>query len=284
MSVRYSNNIIAFLCRGFTFKTSIRTHSNIHTRTALLVYARIARTKTQHTKTPRTKLIPAMLPPKEVLCILVLLPLTESCISPQPNPTLATAHADARKVEPEAVARALTEVVRINPISGAEGAGWLADLRGFDGPERQELSGLLRQEGVGLADRSKLRRLATAVTQSTIMEDDAFGIPRRAQQADRREESVTNKQQREHAGTAEPINARGDNSSGLSADSASPSLWHPLARRMQRLPLVRSRLEGPHTKSASSRHVAHRRRTPQQSHCWSPRSSGLWATWCEASP
>ena len=64
--------------------------------------------------------------------------------------------------EPEVVAQALTEVIRINPTSrtSAEG-GWLADLRGFDGPERQELSDLLRKEGVGLGDRSKLRRLVT---------------------------------------------------------------------------------------------------------------------------
>jgi hypothetical protein len=66
-----------------------------------------------------------MLPPKEMFCILVLLPLAESFIVPPPTPTLAAALADARMAEPEAVARALTEVVRINPIygSGAEG-GW----------------------------------------------------------------------------------------------------------------------------------------------------------------
>jgi hypothetical protein len=84
-------------------------------------------------------------------------------------------------------------VVRINPIL-AEG-GWLADLPRFDGPERQELSDLLRKEGVGLADRSKLWRLAIAAAQSTFAEDDVVGILRRAQQAvDGREESATNMQ------------------------------------------------------------------------------------------
>ena len=122
---------------------------------------------------------PPMLPSNKMLCILALLPLTES--SAPPPPPLVDALADARILEPVAVARALTEVVRINPIL-AEG-GWLADLRGFDGPERQELSDLLRKEGVGLADRSKLRRLATTAAQSTFAEDDVFGIPRRAQQA-----------------------------------------------------------------------------------------------------
>ena len=167
---------------------------------------------------------PAMLPSNTMLCILALLPLAESSAPPP----LADALADARILEPVAVARALTEVVRINPIF-AEG-GWLADLRGFDGPERQELSDLLRKEGVGLADRSKLRRLATAAAQSTFVEDDVFGIPRRAQQAaDGREESATktqlNKQQGDHAGTAQPASEQANDDSGLSADSASPSLF-----------------------------------------------------------
>ena len=100
---------------------------------------------------------------KAKLCILLLLPLAESSAQ-QPTPQLADALADAHMVEPEVVARALREVIRIDHTSTEEG-GWLADLRGFDGPERQELSDLLRKEGVGLADRSKLRRLTTAATQ-----------------------------------------------------------------------------------------------------------------------
>ena len=126
--------------------------------------------------------------------------------------------------EPDAVARALTEVIRIDPTT--EG-GWLADLRGFDGPERQELSDLLRKEGVGLADRSKLRRLTTAATQPTALEDDVASIPRRAQQTvDGREESTTSKQltqqQGDHAGTVQPSNKQADSGSGLSGDSAYP--------------------------------------------------------------
>ena len=132
--------------------------------------------------------------------------------------------------EPEVVAHALTEVVRINPTS-AEG-GWLVDLRGFDGLEWQELSALLRKEGVGLGDRSKLRRLVTTYTQSTDMEDYVLGIPRRAQQTDAgREESATNKQlktqQEDHTGTAQPSSEQADG--GLSADSASASLLRPLS-------------------------------------------------------
>ena len=130
------------------------------------------------------------------------------------------------------VAQALTEVVRINPTS-AEG-GWLADLRGFDGAERQELSDLLRKEGVGLGDRSKLRRLVTTFTQSTDMEDYVLGTPRRTQQSqqtDGREELATNKQvmtqQGDHAGTAQPSSEQADG--GLSSDSASASLLHPLS-------------------------------------------------------
>ena len=163
---------------------------------------------------------------KAMLCILALLPLADSSTFPL-APSLADALADARILEPVAVARALTEVVRINPIF-AEG-GWLADLRGFDGPERQELSDLLRKEGVGLADRSKLRRLTTTAAQSTFVEDDVFGIPRRVQAADGREESATKtqlkKQQGDHAGTAQPASEQSNDGSGLSADSASPSLF-----------------------------------------------------------
>jgi hypothetical protein len=81
---------------------------------------------------------------------------------------------------------------------------------------------------VGLADRSKLRRLATAVAQSTFVEDDVFG-PRRAQQADRREDSATktqlDKQQGDHAGTVQPASEQAKDGLGLSADSASPSLF-----------------------------------------------------------
>ena len=170
-----------------------------------------------------------MPPAKAMLCMfLALLPLIESSALYAPPP-LADALADARILEPVAVARALTEVVRINPIF-AEG-GWLADLRGFDGPERQELSDLLRKEGVGLGDRSKLRRLVTTFTQSTDMEDYVLGIPRRAQQTDGREESSTNKQlktqQGDHARTAQPSSKQADG--GLSADSASASLLHSLS-------------------------------------------------------
>jgi hypothetical protein len=156
-----------------------------------------------------------------MLCILALLPLFA-----ESTPPLTAALADARIAEPNAVARALTEVIRIDPT--AEG-GWLADLRGFDGPERQELSDLLRTEGVGLADRSKLRRLA-ATAQSTAVEDNAFGISRRAQQADEREVSATStqlkRQQGDHTGTAQPRSEQANDGLGLSGDSASPSLWH----------------------------------------------------------
>jgi hypothetical protein len=126
--------------------------------------------------------------------------------------------------EPDAVARALTAVIRIDPTT--EG-GWLADLRAFDGPERQELSDLLRKEGVGLADRSKLRRLTTAATQPTAKMEDDVVIPRRVQ-ADGREEkmSTTNKQlkqqQGDHAGTAQSRSEQADGGSGLSGDSAYP--------------------------------------------------------------
>ena len=167
---------------------------------------------------------------KAKLCILALLPLAESSARP-PTPQLADALADAHMVEPEVVARALREVIRIDHTSTEEG-GWLADLRGFDGPERQELSDLLRKEGVGLADRSKLRRLATsAATQSNTKQEAAAGVWRRAQQSDEREQSATNtqlkKQQGDHAGTAQPSGEQADNGSGLSADSALAPLCHP---------------------------------------------------------
>ena len=167
---------------------------------------------------------------KAKLCILALLPLAESSARP-PTPQLADALADAHMVEPEVVARALREVIRIDHTSTEEG-GWLADLRGFDGPERQELSDLLRKEGVGLADRSKLRRLATsAATQSNTKQEAAAGVWRRALQSEGREESATNtqlkKQQGDHAGTAQPSGEQADNGSGLSADSALAPLCHP---------------------------------------------------------
>jgi hypothetical protein len=61
------------------------------------------------------------------------------------------------------------------------------------------------------------------------VEDDVFGIPRRAQQADGRKESATQtqlkKQQGDHAGTAQPASEQANDDSGLSADSASPSLF-----------------------------------------------------------
>ena len=163
-----------------------------------------------------------------MLCMLALLPLAESV----PPSSLAAALAAARVVEPAAVERALTEVVRIDATT--EG-GWLADLHDFDAPERQELSDLLREEGVGLADRSKLRQLATAAKQSNIgIKDNGIGYlhdglssqpegPRRAQ--DGREESATNKQlknqQANQAGTVQPSSERADNGWGMSGDSAS---------------------------------------------------------------
>ena len=154
-----------------------------------------------------------------MLCILALLPGLFAVSAPP----LAAALADARMAEPDAVARALTKVIRIDPTT--EG-GWLADLRGFDGPERQELSDILRKEGVGLADRSKLRWLTTAATQPTAFEDDVASIARRTQQTDGREESTTNKQltqqQGDHAGTAQPSSEQADSGSGLSGDSAYP--------------------------------------------------------------
>ena len=169
-----------------------------------------------------------MMPPstKAMLCILALLPLADSS-APSLTPPLADALADARMAEPEAVAWALTEVVRINPTSSA--GGWLADLRGFDGPERQELSDLLRSEGVGLGDRSKLRRLATATQSIAMLEGNVIGIQRRAQQlADGAEESSTTnkqlkKQQSDHAGTVQSSSKQADDGSGLSADSACSS-------------------------------------------------------------
>jgi hypothetical protein len=165
-----------------------------------------------------------------MLCILALLPLAESS-APPPAPSLADALAEAHMADSEAVARVLTEVVQINPTF-AIGGGWLVDLRGFDEPERQELSDILRKEGVGLADRSKLRRLATGATELTTVQEAAAGVWRRAQQADGREELTTNtqlkKQQGDHAVTAQPDREQADGGSGLSGDSASPSLWRCL--------------------------------------------------------
>jgi hypothetical protein len=63
-------------------------------------------------------------------------------------------------VEPVAVATALTNIIRVDLTSKHD--SWLSDLRGFDGAERAELYETLRVAGVALADRSKLRRLATA--------------------------------------------------------------------------------------------------------------------------
>ena len=177
-----------------------------------------------------------MPPSKAMLCLLALLPLAQASANPPPPPALADALAGARMAEPEAVARALIEVVRINPATTDElgPAGWLADLRGFDGPERHELSDILRKEGVGLADRSKLRRLVTAAAAQSIamkppLEEAraaAAGVPRRAQEADGREESATStqlkKQQGDHAGTAQPGGKVTGDGSGLSSGSASP--------------------------------------------------------------
>ena len=206
---------------------------------------------------------------KAKLCILALLPLAESSARP-PTPQLADALADAHMVEPEVVARALREVIRIDHTSTEEG-GWLADLRGFDGPERQELSDLLRKEGVGLADRSKLRRLATsAATQSNTKQEAAAGVWRRAQQSDGREESATNtqlkKQQGDHAGTAQPSGEDADNGSGLSADSALASLCHPrlLSRSVVQFgessPAVRALMGNARRSNRAAGHCGPRRR------------------------
>jgi hypothetical protein len=181
------------------------------------------------TRTPRRQKdelgtpCPNMPSTKAILCVLALLPLAQSSTTP-PGPPLADALVNIRMAEPEAVVRVLTEVVRINPTS-AEG-GWLVDLRGFNRPEWQELSDLLRKEDVGLGDRSKLRWLASAATQSTATKDDAFGIPRRVQQTDGREEMMTSTQ--DHVGTAQPGNKQADGGSGLSGDSASRFLCHSL--------------------------------------------------------
>jgi hypothetical protein len=104
-----------------------------------------------------------------MLCMfLAMLSLAESSPHPPPTPPLADVLAAARMAEREAIAQVLAEVVRINPASAVSTRGeWLADLRGFDGQERQELSDLWQKEGVALGDRSKLRRLATRAAQST---------------------------------------------------------------------------------------------------------------------
>ena len=154
--------------------------------------------------------------------ILALLPLAQSP-TPSPAPRLVDALADTRMAEPAAVAQALTEEVRINPTS-AEG-GWLADLRGFDAPEREELSDLLRKEGVGLGDRSKLRRLVAASTSHVQSTATKVVVPRRVQQVSGREEmSATSaqlkNQQGDHAGTAQPSGEQADDGLGLSGDSA----------------------------------------------------------------
>jgi hypothetical protein len=62
----------------------------------------------------------------------------------------------ARLAEPELAARVLTDTFK---LGGSDDGVWLADLQAFDGPEREEMLEVLRGEGVGLADRSKLRRL-----------------------------------------------------------------------------------------------------------------------------
>jgi hypothetical protein len=60
--------------------------------------------------------------------------------------------------KPEAVARVLTDIIGVDLTSGK----WLADLQGFNSAEQTELCDAMRSEGVGLADRSKIRILATA--------------------------------------------------------------------------------------------------------------------------
>jgi hypothetical protein len=77
--------------------------------------------------------------------------------------TLSAVHV----VEPEAIARVLIDIVRVSP----SGSDWLDDLHGFDKVERVELSNALKAQGVALADRSKLRKLATLgqkAPQSTV--------------------------------------------------------------------------------------------------------------------
>ena len=61
-----------------------------------------------------------MPPSNSMLCIFALLPLAQSSALPPPPP-LATALADARIAEPEAVARALIEVIRINLTTEEQG-------------------------------------------------------------------------------------------------------------------------------------------------------------------
>jgi hypothetical protein len=74
--------------------------------------------------------MPPMPPATAMLCILVLLPLAESS-TPAPAPAMADALADACMAEPEAVARALIEVVRINPTSIITGPKYSQTLLTF---------------------------------------------------------------------------------------------------------------------------------------------------------
>jgi hypothetical protein len=78
--------------------------------------------------------------------------------SPSDTPCMYATLSAVHMAEPEAVARVLTDVIRVNPTDG----DWLADLHGFDKAERIELCDALKSQGVALADRSKLRRLATS--------------------------------------------------------------------------------------------------------------------------
>ena len=72
--------------------------------------------------------------------------------------TLAETLHQARITEPLLAARVLT----LHTLGlDAEGP-WLADVQAFDDGEHEEMFVALRKEGVALADRSRLRRLASA--------------------------------------------------------------------------------------------------------------------------
>ena len=90
--------------------------------------------------------------------------------------TLAEALHQARIAEPLLATRVLTQTLGLD----AEGP-WLADVQAFDDGEREEMFAALRKEGVTLADRSRLRRLASAgVTQPV---PDGENSPRRSAQS-----------------------------------------------------------------------------------------------------
>jgi hypothetical protein len=102
-----------------------------------------------------------MIPMVAVLCLFVL-PVCKAGHAPVSDTLpaeLFTLLSAAGMAEPEAVARVLTDTIGLQ-ASTSEGGSWLADLREFDATERSELYETMRSDGVALADRSKLRRLA----------------------------------------------------------------------------------------------------------------------------